>query len=580
MARPEHLHLQASFDLIIVGAGAAGCVLAARLSEAEHKRVLLIEAGPDAKPGREHPHILDSFPATYGNPRFFWTNLTAESGADPGDGRGRVSTPYLQPFGVGGGSNVNGMAADRCQPSDYDEWCALGAEAWAWKDVLPYFRRLEHDLDFTGDLHGIDGPMPVRRVSQKDWAPFAKAVAHAFVRRGAALVDDSNGNFSDGVSPVPMNCLADRRVSASMAYLTADVRNRRNLTILDNTKAERLSIRSGRICGVQVQTPHELRSFGASEVIVSCGAVFSPVLLLRSGIGPVEHLRAIGIDVVCDLPGVGRNLQNHPWVPVVTHLRRTATQPANQRAWQQNQVRYSSGRSDCAQSDMSILVFNKSGWHSLGRRIATLGVELLKPYSTGYVELRSRHADVSPNVCFNLLEDSRDFERMVDGVLIALDVLAQEDVRQLHNGPFVPNLALEERLAFPNIRNTITAFVLSIALQLGPLRRAALAKRLLKAGSASDREVAVRDYVRVMAQAIYHPSGSCRMGNARDSRTVVDPHCRVLGIRGLRVVDASIFPTVPRGQTHFPVLMVAEKMADVIKADWRLEATTKCVDKK
>jgi 5-(hydroxymethyl)furfural/furfural oxidase len=546
-------------------------VLAGRLSEHSQKRILLIESGPDARPGRESADILSLYPVSAFNSRLFWSGLSAEAGAATDDGRLRLVTPYLQARGVGGGSNVNGMFADRGLPSDYDEWRRLGAAGWGWEEVLPFFKKLEHDLDCHGPLHGQDGPIPIRRIRPKQWAPFAQALASALERRGATALEDSNADFRDGIAPTPMNCLETQRVSASMAYLGKEVRRRPNLEVLSDTTVDRLLTSGEHVCGVEARTIRGQVNFLAPEVIVAGGAIHSPALLLRSGIGPAGHLRSAGVRLLRDLQGVGRNLHNHPAVLLVTHLRAVGVQHAHQRPWQQNLLRYSSKVPGCAEHDMLLLPFGKLGWHSLGRQMGMIAVIVNKAYSTGLVELASHDPALAPIARFNLLDDRRDFERMAQGVRMTLELLLEKEVLNVRNEVFVPDSALGARLAKPSAWNALQARLVSLGLRSGPLRRAALRRTALDVPAMLKDEGSIRDYVRKHAQAIYHACGTCKMGALQDPGAVVDASCRVIGIHGLRVVDASVFPSVPAGAPHLAVLMVAEKMAERIKAEWRGE---------
>jgi 5-(hydroxymethyl)furfural/furfural oxidase len=568
------LDLSEIYDAIIVGAGPAGCVLASRLSEQSQEKIVLIEAGPDvAAPGAEDPDVLDPFaPAASNNPAFRWPGLVAEIGADPGDRSARVTGPYLQGYGVGGASNINGMGVDRGQPADYNKWRDLGAKGWGWDDVLPYFRKLEHDLDFSGpsalSMHGNIGPMPVRRLPRPRWAPFAAAIGDALERRGYPFIEDYAGEFREGFSGAPTNSLPDRRVSASMAYLTREVRCRANLTILANVRVDRLSLEDRRANGVFVNIAETRRLVRGRQIIVSCGAIQSPALLMRSGIGPGEQLTRQGIEVLHDAPGVGANLQNHPCVTVAMYLPREAIQDSDNPAFLQNWLRFSSNYPGCDHNDMHLMPFNKCDWHDLGGRVGAVAVSVLESYSKGCVELSSADPSVSPKVRFNLLSDPRDRERLVSGLRFVLEVLTDPHVVRMRREIFVPNGRLVANLSRRNGWNRIKAWAIAMVLDCAPLRRMLLAASRIDPEKLLADEEALREFVRLRAQLQYHVCGTCRMGHAGDADAVVDSAGRVHGMEALRVVDASIFPTIPRGYTHFVVLMAAEKVADAIKSEW------------
>ena len=294
------------FDYVIVGGGSAGCALAARLSERPGNDVLLVEAGEDYPPGQEPAELKDSFAATaHSNPRFTWTGLTAAflpRGNRPDQ---RPRRRYTQGRVMGGGSSVNGMVAIRGLPSDYDNWAAQGAVGWDWEGVLPSFRRLESDQDFDGPMHGTDGPIGLRRVPEERWPGFVRAVIASFEEAGYKRHADQNAIFEDGVYPIAISNINDQRVSTAMAYLTPEVRARKNFSVLSESHAERILFDGKRVTGLCVARRGETVEIAAREVIASSGALHSPALLLRSGIGPAAELAALGIGVVADRPGVG-----------------------------------------------------------------------------------------------------------------------------------------------------------------------------------------------------------------------------------------------------------------------------------
>ena len=472
---------------------------------------------------------------------------------------------------MGGGSSINGQLANRGAPTDYDEWEARGATGWSWKDVLPFFKKVERDLDFDGPLHGKDGRIPVRRIPRAHWTRHAQAVAEACKLAGYSFLPDQNGEFVEGYFPVTHSNQAEQRVSAAMGYLDIETRRRANLTILTGTQVKELLFDGTRCVGVKAQVDGREQEFRGREVILSCGAIHSPAHLLRAGIGPVGHLKAMGIPVVMGLEGVGQRLMDHPSISLSSFIRPGARMNAHTRRHVQVGLRYSSGLSGVPAGDMFVAVLSKSAWHAVGAQIGSMITFVNKTYSeTGQVKLASRDPWAEPIVEFNLLSDRRDLDRLMSGFRKTAALQMSAPLAAVTDKPFPASYSDRvRRIGVVNARNRLLTAIAATLMDGPAALRSAMIDRFVVEGFTFDQvmsdDEALEAFVRKAAIGVWHASCSCRMGRPDDPMAVVDTQGRVKGIQGLRVVDASIFPVVPCANTNFPTLMAAEKIAEAMQ---------------
>jgi 5-(hydroxymethyl)furfural/furfural oxidase len=412
----------------------------------------------------------------------------------------------------------------------------------------------------------------VRRIFPEQWTGHAKAAAEAFKAAGFEYLPDQNGDWREGYYPIAISNAYERRVSAAIGYLDPATRQRPNLTLLTDTQVAELLFEGRRCVGVVAYVKGARREFKAREVILSCGAIHSPAHLLRAGIGPVGHLKDLGLEVRAGLEGVGQRLMDHPSISVSAYVKPQARINEFTRRHIHVGLRYSSGLPGMHEGDMFVVAVTKSAWHAVGDRIASFLIAVYHTASErGQVKLASRDWRDEPEVEFNLLSDRRDLERLMQAFRKMGALYATPAMQAATSDPFPASYTDRVRkIGVVNAKNKILTSIAGTLLDgPAPLRSYLIRNLITEAGAIEDvmaDDEALEAFVRKATIGVWHASCSCRMGADGDPMAVTDAEGRVRGVAGLRVVDASIFPLVPCANTNFPTLMAAEKIADAILA--------------
>jgi choline dehydrogenase len=505
------------FDVIVVGAGSAGAVLATRLSEDPSRNVLLVEAGPDYANFDELPDEIRQGHATgtdlavdpSGIHNWAFTGKATPQNTDMPVPRGKIT---------GGTSAINGQVYLRAIPEDFDMWVDAGNDEWSYDKSLPYMNKLENDLDFTDLYHGNDGPIVVRRYQPDELADDQAAFITAVTDAGFARTHDHNHPASTGVGPLPLNNPDGIRWSTALGYLTM-ARDRANFNLSADSHTTRVLIENTKAVGIEYEKHGKLKQAFADEVILSAGPIGSPHLLMLSGIGRKEQLQAAGIDVIADMRGVGQNLRDHPSVAVRWHAEDDFPMPDVDTGPQKTALRYTAQSSELRNDMITVMRWNSP----LREFMMSAGLYLAR--AAGEIRIISSDSHVQPELDYHLLDHSYDLERMRAGVRMQIELGkhdAYKGILKELKDPLPPDLESD---------NSLNQWMLS------------------------------------RASTMHHISCTARMGTADDPMAVTNQYGQVHGFEGLRIADLSIMPDCPRANTNSPAMMIGERIADFIKAE-------------